>query len=55
MIKYSIFSNIIQDPIQCNKCQRCFCSECIKKFSKCPNKCENTVYIHSLLCKQLIS
>ena len=55
MVNCSICLNIIQDPVQCNKCQHFFCSECVKNLKLCPFRCENNVYTPSLACKQLIS
>ena len=55
MVNCSICLNIIQDPVQCNKCQHFFCSECVKNLEICPFRCEDNVYTPSLTCKQLIS
>jgi len=46
--------NIISDPVQCDKCQHCFCSYCAYNL-KCPYGCQFNRYIPSELCKQLLS
>ncbi len=55
MVNCPICLNIIEDPVQCDKCQHYFCSECIKQLNKCPFRCENNSYIPSLNCKNLLS
>ena len=59
MINCIICSCIIEDPVQCNKCQNCFCKNCIDEWTKkkniCPFNCANNNYISSRLCKNLIS
>ena len=59
MITCSICSLIIQNPVQCNKCQNFFCSKCINnwtiKSNFCPFKCQDNEYIPSRICKNLIS
>ena len=55
MINCTICLNIIEDPLQCNKCQHFFCSECIKNSNKCPFRCTDNQYISALICKSLLS
>ena len=55
MINCSICLNIIEDPLQCNKCQKFFCSKCIKNTNNCPFRCINNEYVSSLTCKALLS
>ena len=44
----SICQGILYNPVQCSKCQNCFCKKCIEKWklqsNKCPFKCEKSVY-----------
>ena len=47
--------DIITDPVQCDKCQHCFCSKCIQSCKKCPLRCNNSNFIPAFLCKKLIS
>jgi len=54
-IKCSICFNIIKDPVQCDLCQHCFCSNCIKKVTFCPYRCLFNRFISSLICKNLLS
>ena len=54
MVNCLICLCIIKDPVQCDKCQHFFCSECVKNL-KCPLRCVNNRYIPSLTCKQLLS
>ena len=51
----SICLNIVSDPLQCDKCQHCFCSECIRKCLQCPFRCINSNYTPAFLCKKLLS
>jgi len=41
----SICCGIVIDPLQCSKCENCFCKNCIniwkKRDSSCPYKCSN--------------
>ena len=46
---------IISDPVQCDKCQHCFCSKCIKNYKRCPLRCNNNTFIPAIVCKKLIS
>jgi len=56
VINCSICSDIIKDPVQCNKCQHCFCSLCIKRLRNCrPCNCQFNQFIPSLICKNLLS
>jgi len=40
--------NILMSPVQCNKCNKCFCKICIDNYtnskSKCPFRCDNPLY-----------
>ena len=40
--------NILISPVQCNKCNKCFCKICIDNYanskSVCPFRCENPLY-----------
>jgi len=55
MVNCSICLDIIRDPVQCTKCQHCFCWQCVKKLNSCPFKCGLTFFKSALLCKQLLS
>jgi len=55
MVNCSICLEIIKDPVQCDKCQHCFCSQCSKLLKECPFRCQNSHFIPSILCKQLLS
>ena len=55
MVTCFICLNIMEDPIQCDKCQHSFCLECINKLSKCPMGCQNYQFNESQLCKELLS
>jgi len=55
VINCSICSGIIKDPVQCNKCQHCFCSHCINELRNCPYRCIFNQFIPSLICKNLLS
>ena len=46
---------IVSDPVQCDKCQHCFCSKCIHNYKKCPLRCNNNTFIPAIVCKKLIS
>ena len=40
--------NILMFPVQCNKCNKCFCKMCIDNYANsksiCPFKCDNPLY-----------
>ena len=59
VINCMICSCIIEDPIQCNKCQNLFCRKCIDDWTNkkkiCPLDCTNNKFISAHLCKSLIS
>jgi len=55
MIKCTICLDIVKEPVQCNKCQHCFCSLCSRELKKCPFRCENSSIISSFVCNQLLS
>ena len=55
MVNCLICLNIIEDPVQCDKCQHFYCSNCIKDLNQCPLRCSQNKYIPSLACKQLLS
>ena len=49
LITCPICLNLLISPLQCNKCNKCFCKGCIKDYEKknnyvCPFKCENPEY-----------
>ena len=54
-INCPICLNIIENPVQCDKCQKFFCLNCIKGVKECPFRCKNNKYTSGLLCRQLIS
>ena len=39
---------IVKDPVECDKCENMFCSECTKSLDKrvggCPFKCQNAKF-----------
>ena len=51
----SICLDIVYNPLQCDKCQHCFCSKCIQKCKRCPFRCINNNYNTAFLCKKLLS
>jgi len=55
MIYCSICLDIVDDPVQCDKCQHCFCSQCTEQLKECPFRCQNSNFIPSIICKQLLS
>ena len=55
MINCIICLNIIEDPVQCDICHHFYCSECIKKLSRCPMGCQNYKIIPGIYCKELLS
>ena len=56
MVNCLICLNIIENPVQCSKCQHYFCSECINSVEeKCPLRCKNNEYIKSIPCANLLS
>lgn len=55
LINCSICLDIIKDPIQCDKCQNCFCTVCAEKVKSCPLRCINSKFFPSLLCRNLLS
>ena len=55
MVNCLICLNVIKDPVQCDKCQHYYCSNCVKNLSQCPLRCSENKYIPSLPCKQLLS
>ena len=46
---------IASDPVQCDKCQHCFCSNCIENCKKCPLRCDNSKFTPAFVCKKIIS
>ena len=55
MINCLICQGIIENPVQCTKCQHYYCSECINEAKNCPLRCENNEFIKSIPCSQLLS
>ena len=47
--------DIVLDPVQCDKCQHCFCSKCIQNCKQCPLRCNNSNFTPAFLCKKLLS
>jgi len=52
---------IILNPFICEKCENCFCKNCINKFdkengrNKCPFNCENTHFKKSIFLTNILS
>ena len=48
LLSCPICLNILISPVQCNKCNKCFCKICIDNYanskSVCPFRCENPLY-----------
>ena len=48
LVTCPICLNILMSPVQCNKCNKCFCKMCIDNYanskSKCPFRCDNPQY-----------
>jgi len=47
--------NIVEDPVQCEKCQHSYCLECINKLGRCPMGCNEFKFIPNQLCQELLS
>ena len=51
--------NILITPVQCNKCNKCFCKECIDNYansrSKCPFRCTNPLYNSNKFVENVLS
>jgi hypothetical protein len=54
-----ICHNILISPVQCDKCNKCFCKRCIHDYkdskTKCPFKCENPTYTENKFVKNVLS
>ena len=59
LLKCSICLNILLAPVQCNKCNNCFCKLCIEHYQdskiKCPFRCENPSYLENKFVKNVLS
>ena len=42
---------VLEEPVQCNSCQACFCKNCIEiwkqRKQQCPNRCEGQLKTES--------
>ena len=47
--------NIIENPLQCDQCQNCFCAKCTRHLKGCPLRCDQSKFIPSFICKKLLS
>lgn len=54
-----ICEGIAWNPLQCDKCENCFCKECLTKWQKesknCPFRCLNAVYKKNKMINALLS
>ena len=59
LLKCPICLNILIAPVQCNKCNKCFCKLCIDHYQeskiKCPFRCENPLYLENKFVKDALS
>ena len=59
LLKCPICLNILNSPVQCNKCNNCFCKLCIDYYkdskTKCPFRCENPLYMENKFVKNVLS
>ena len=59
LLKCPICLNILMTPVQCNKCNNCFCKLCIDHYQdskiKCPFRCENPAYLENKFVKNVLS
>ena len=55
LVNCLICLGIVENPVQCTKCQHYFCSECIKENKKCPMRCEGNQFIKSITGSNLLS
>ncbi|ORX52203.1 hypothetical protein BCR36DRAFT_325010 [Piromyces finnis] len=55
LVNCSICLEIIRQPVQCDKCQHCFCAECVKGLTDCPYRCKNNKFSTSYICNNLLS
>ena len=50
---------ILIKPVQCNKCNKCFCESCINHYSdsnlKCPFRCEKPSYTENKYVNNVLS
>ena len=51
--------NILISPVQCNKCNKCFCKSCIDIYRdseiKCPFRCVNPLYLENKFVNNVLS
>ena len=55
LVNCLICLGLVENPVQCTKCQHYFCSECIKVNKTCPLRCEDNQFIKSITCSNLLS
>ena len=59
LIKCPICLNVLMSPVQCNKCNNCFCKLCINTYEdskiKCPFRCEYPIYQENKFVKNVLS
>ena len=59
LLKCPICLNILMTPVQCDKCNKCFCKLCIEQYqdykTKCPFRCENPLYLENKFVKNVLS
>ena len=59
LLKCPICFNILISPVQCNKCNNCFCKLCIDKYQdskiKCPFRCEFPLYLENKFVKNVLA
>ena len=59
LLKCPICLNILISPVQCNKCNKCFCKLCIENYNdsknKCPFRCINPVYLGNKFVNNVLS
>ena len=59
LLSCPICLNLLIFPVQCNKCNKCFCKECINKYenskNRCPFRCINPKYNENKFMKNVLS
>lgn len=55
----NICKNIVWNPMECNKCEHCFCKICIDNWLNqsrtCPFKCNNMTFKESRMARSMLS
>ena len=55
----NICKNIVWNPMECNKCEHCFCKTCIDNWLNqsrtCPFKCNNMTFNESRMARSMLS